>query len=312
MKSPILLLLLFPLVLRCAFLGRASTVHQTAWLTRTVTETTTATETIFDCTATLTLTRTQPTTEPIEIEGPELLSWDQFLRAVSFYNLTSAGGLPPPPSPAVYQGYREHVAASGMCLVEQAMLLANLIWESTGFQHRQEIACRGEARVTERCPYGLYHGRGYIQLSWDYNYRAASRAIFGDDRLLMVPDLAARDDVAWQTALWYWDTHVRPRLLENNAVAKRHFGYAVRAINGLNECSLPVLTLKNMRTHPQNAFTVAIDRLIIFNAILKDLGLVRDQSQLGSLDGCLITTPGPELAPKLEYLPALEKAMHKQ
>lgn len=318
MRSHTLVLLIVVQAVQCGYLQRASTVFKTNWLT----ETQTITEKVTDCTATTTActaimtttttvyqTRSVMEPEPIEIERLELLSYDQFKRAVSFYNLTSAGGFPPTPSPALYHAYTQYTGQAGLCLVEQAMLLANLIWESTGFQHRQELACKGESKPSERCPYGLYHGRGYIQLSWDYNYRAASNAIFGDDRLLMVPDLAIRDDVAWQIAIWYWETHVQPRLLENNAIAKRHFGYAVRAINGHNECSLPKLTLKNMRSHPSKAFTVAINRLVIFNAILKDLGLATKDSDLGTLDGCLITKPEAELIKKLEYLPALEKAM---
>ena len=30
---------------------------------------------------------------------------------------------------------------------------------------------------------------GYIQLSWDYNYKAASLDLFNDDRLLKNPDI---------------------------------------------------------------------------------------------------------------------------
>lgn len=50
-----------------------------------------------------------------------------------------------------------------------------------------------------------YFGRGYIQLSWCYNYRAASHDLFNDDRLISDPDMVAREEnLAWNTAYWFW------------------------------------------------------------------------------------------------------------
>lgn len=313
MTSPMILIWTLT-ALGFAWAGRVQYVFKTVTSLITVTEhvptTLTVTEhptaTVRDCETTVTVSMAAPTSakplqtqttltttslltplkepEPIEIVQAGGITYAQFQRAVSFYNLTAAGGNPPPPSYHLYQGYLSYVVPE-MDTKEQAMLLANLIWESTGFQHTEELACVGVGKPTARCPYGMYHGRGFIQLSWDYNYRAASRSIFGDDRLLMVPDLAKKDDIAWQVSLWYWKEHVRPRLMEHNALKRLAFGYSVRAINGNNECEVSPKALKNMRSPPKKDYSSAQDRLTLFNALLKDWH--PQWTTLGTLDGCI-------------------------
>ncbi|XP_047166170.1 endochitinase-like [Vigna umbellata] len=56
------------------------------------------------------------------------------------------------------------------------------------------------------CPAGKsYHGRGPIQLTHNYNYNQAGRALGVD--LINNPDLVARDAVvSFKTALWFWMT----------------------------------------------------------------------------------------------------------
>lgn len=50
---------------------------------------------------------------------------------------------------------------------------------------------------------GMFAGRGYIQLTGSANYKAASQALFNDDRLLDNPDLvASNEDYAWQVSFW--------------------------------------------------------------------------------------------------------------
>lgn len=278
-----------------------STVYETVTVMETVRQTTTS---VISMTTTLYWsypTGLLPSSAGFDDSaGPVVegrLTWDQFKRAISFYNLTSAGGLPPVPSRSIYSGYLRMMGAyNDMGLVEQAMLLANLIWETAGFQHREELACRHATRPTRQCPYGFYYGRGWIQLSWEENYRKASQDIFGDDRLARFPELASTDDGAWRVALWYWGWAVRPRLLEHGALESLAFGHAVRAINGQQECSWQAgrkLALLNRRWHPKRNFQAALNRLIIFNAILKDIGLISDQDdddddeRIGSLAGCI-------------------------
>ncbi len=50
-----------------------------------------------------------------------------------------------------------------------------------------------------------YAGRGYIQLTHDYNYRAAGDALGLD--LIGNPDLALDPTIAAQVFAWYWQTH---------------------------------------------------------------------------------------------------------
>ncbi|MCY1225878.1 hypothetical protein D9M72_380890 [compost metagenome] len=50
----------------------------------------------------------------------------------------------------------------------------------------------------------FYRGRGLIQITGKYNYRMASIALFGDDRLVREPQLLEEPDWAVQSAGWFW------------------------------------------------------------------------------------------------------------
>ena len=113
-----------------------------------------------------------------------------------------------------------------------------------------------------------YFGRGPVQLSWDYNYCRASKAIWGDNRLYDNPDMMFNDPVTmWRVANWYWKTQIGPTYPECTSVPPGHpvpqgcpnlvdwpresardamtttdasgnygFGGTIRAINGALEC----------------------------------------------------------------------------
>ncbi len=51
-----------------------------------------------------------------------------------------------------------------------------------------------------------YHGRGPVQLSWNYNYGAMSLNLFGDSSILLEnPNLVAREGIiGYASALWFW------------------------------------------------------------------------------------------------------------
>ena len=53
--------------------------------------------------------------------------------------------------------------------------------------------------------YYPYYGRGYIQLTWDYNYRSAGAALGVD--LVAAPDRAMEPDIAARVYAWYWTGH---------------------------------------------------------------------------------------------------------
>ena len=98
--------------------------------------------------------------------------------------------------------------------------------------------CAGEwgnqgCEVSGQC----YYGRGYIHLTWCYNYKAASADLGHGDLLLNRPDLVASvEHYSWDTTFWFWGNNVH-----NGQYAQKmqngQFGYSTRAINGKNECN---------------------------------------------------------------------------
>jgi predicted chitinase len=118
-----------------------------------------------------------------------------------------------------------------------AMFIANTIWESGGFVYTEEVACKdGGCPGSYQSPEDngkLYHGRGYIQLTWYENYMKCSMGLYGDDRLVQDPDQVARDpEIAMKSALWYWGAVV----MQQPGVSEYKFGATVAAINGPLEC----------------------------------------------------------------------------
>ena len=130
---------------------------------------------------------------------------------------------------------------------EMAAFLGQIAHESDQLKAQREYRranwdkyCR-EQLPGERCAPGQqYYGRGPIQLSWNYQYKAAGEALGLD--LWADPDRVARDStVAWQTALWYWITQPGESTQTAHAAlyAGAGFGATTRAINGPLECDKP-------------------------------------------------------------------------
>jgi hypothetical protein len=117
-------------------------------------------------------------------------------------------------------------------LNELAILMGNMAHESGAFVYTEEIACAGVTQVTAQCPYGLYHGRGYIQISWDYNYRAAANYL-NNQAIYNNPDVVKNDArTNWNTVQWFWVNSVQPTFARDGVT----LGASVRAINGGLEC----------------------------------------------------------------------------
>ena len=121
-----------------------------------------------------------------------------------------------------------------------AMFLAQLAHESGGFEHIEEIDCKGSTKCadqyggSEGAPGKSYHGRGFIQLSWPANYKAAGEALGMGDELFNNPDLVCEDpELGAKVSLWFWKENV-----ENApGVSENHFGATTKAINGALECT---------------------------------------------------------------------------
>lgn len=75
-----------------------------------------------------------------------------------------------------------------------------------------------------------YYGRGPIQLSWNFNYGPAGKAIGFDG--LNNPETVATDNVvSFKTGLWYWMNNCHSLIISGKG-----FGATIRAINGQLEC----------------------------------------------------------------------------
>ncbi len=128
---------------------------------------------------------------------------------------------------------------------EAAAFLANVGHETGGLVHIVEQDTNNYPHYCDPnrpygCPAGqaAYYGRGPIQLSWNYNYKAAGDALGID--LLHNPNLVQNDAaVAWKTGIWYWMTQRGPgSMTPHDAIVNdRGFGETIRSINGSMECN---------------------------------------------------------------------------
>jgi len=94
--------------------------------------------------------------------------------------------------------------AAGIKGKELAAFLAQMAHESGNFRYTHEIGGGKDSYSGGK----RYHGRGYIQLTHDYNYKHYGKKLGLD--LLSNPDLAATGDVAAKIAVAYWMENVRP------------------------------------------------------------------------------------------------------
>lgn len=104
--------------------------------------------------------------------------------------------------------------------VRIAAFLAQAVVESDGFRSMHEYTGRMGERYYDQYNVGTkkghdlgniypgdgrkFHGRGIFQLTGRWNYGYFSKRIFGDDRLLVNPDLVAEPDLAVLTAFEFW------------------------------------------------------------------------------------------------------------
>ena len=70
-------------------------------------------------------------------------------------------------------------------------------------------------------------GRGLIQVTGRANYTDVSRALFGDDRLLMNPELLEQPRYAVESACWWWQNRNLNRHADNNDISA-----VTRVVNG--------------------------------------------------------------------------------
>ncbi|CAG7830153.1 unnamed protein product [Allacma fusca] len=198
-------------------------------------------------------------------------AFGNLVTEAQFKNAVKSSGYPTPTT-SQYSAFVHNLPKAGISTKQEAaMALAQFIHESDGLRAKREYACAktgcpGKYKQANCGPAGkTYYGRGYIQLTWCSNYKAASGDLYGNDRLVQDPDLVARDEnVAWQTGFWFWRKNVHSRA----GVSQGKFGDTTRAING-GECTNPKL------------HAAARNRFKIYNNCRKAFGLSGNGDERG-------------------------------
>ena len=72
-----------------------------------------------------------------------------------------------------------------------------------------------------------YRGRGLIQITGRANYRQCSLGLFGDERLLSLPELLEQPQWAAESAAWFWEKNGMNELADRD-----QFNTITRRING--------------------------------------------------------------------------------
>ncbi|CAF0845390.1 unnamed protein product [Adineta steineri] len=120
---------------------------------------------------------------------------------------------------------------------EAAVFLAHVYHETDGLKTLVEYCAPGCGSNyaeswcdIQAAPEKLYYGRGCFQLSYPCNYYAAGQSLGLD--LLNNPDLVAqRQDIAFKTAIWYYQANKM-----DVPAQKGDFAATTRIINGKLEC----------------------------------------------------------------------------
>ncbi|KAJ2850290.1 hypothetical protein J3B02_003687 [Coemansia erecta] len=168
------------------------------------------------------------------------ITCDKFSEAVTKAS-QAIGQKYPAPSEAQCQSFLKGMPEGDIASArEAAMFLANILWESDGLQAKEEYACQDmpdwcaqNYKTPEDVSGQTYWGRGYIQLSWHYNYIDASKGLYGDDRLAKdAAQVAKNEDIAWAVSFWFWKDRVR----SDPGVQEGNFGASINKINGGLEC----------------------------------------------------------------------------
>lgn len=129
-----------------------------------------------------------------------------------------------------------------------------------GLYYKEELACLNgcnhysDSTDIEYPPVKgkSYHGRGPIQLSWNYNYGLFSKMVLGNkDSLLNNPELLTTNaELSFAAAIWFWVTPQAPKPschevmsgkwvpteVDRLAGRKPGFGAVMNIVNGGLEC----------------------------------------------------------------------------
>ncbi|KCZ76778.1 hypothetical protein H311_02220 [Anncaliia algerae PRA109] len=175
------------------------------------------------------------------------------------------------PNPEYLDAVAEKMSDAFDSVDEAAMFLAQIIHESAGLTKIEEEACanggcEGQYGSDQGEPGKSYHGRGFIQLTWPDNYKAASEGLGMGDELYKNPEKVSEDPkIAMDVSIWFWQN----RVANQPGVKEGQFGATTKAINGPIECS------GGGNDTPQKRYD-------IYTKVAKILGV----TNLASPDGC--------------------------
>lgn len=143
---------------------------------------------------------------PVDMTGWLPIEAGGYVGWVSHQYLEEVQESPPPPAAITSHDFatkegtitaiRTKCQEQGLSLPEQiAYILATVEWE-TGrtFKPVREAYWKSEEWRRQNLRYYPYYGRGYVQLTWEANYRKYSQIIGMD--LINNPDLALQPDIA--------------------------------------------------------------------------------------------------------------------
>jgi hypothetical protein len=135
--------------------------------------------------------------------------------------------------------------------------------QAWGYCFKEEVGCdsgrcTGYCQTSQKYPCvsgQTYHGRGPMQLSYNYNYGAFSNDVFGNaSKLLANPSLLTTDPVvAYKAGLWFWMTAQEPKpschavvsgewqptAADVDLMRTAGYGMVTNIINGGLECNKP-------------------------------------------------------------------------
>ncbi|CAK9869808.1 unnamed protein product [Sphagnum jensenii] len=152
---------------------------------------------------------------------------------------------------------------------EVAAFCAHATQETTGLFYINEIdeSTYCDTNYTQYpCATGQeYYGRGPFQLTWNYNYGAASGSV-GYNILADPDEVATNATLSFETALWFWTTPASPKPSCHNVMVgnwtpssediadgrEPGFGETINIINGGLECGTSSAAANNRITYYEN------------------------------------------------------------
>ncbi|SPQ95626.1 unnamed protein product (mitochondrion) [Plasmodiophora brassicae] len=133
-------------------------------------------------------------------------------------------------------------------LTDIAGFLAHAVHESGSFCYVNELGYTTPATYCSQTPQwpcypsANYHGRGPLQLSWNFNYIAFGQTLTSAQsvQLYQNPDmLSSSPDLLFRSALWFYMTPQSPKDSMHNVLIQSppQFGQSISIINGGLECN---------------------------------------------------------------------------